>query len=463
MERPEIPKIFHFLPLAAWLLVGLAISYFGYTLLLRQFNSYPSVGDTYDEYKAPFNGLSLLGKGYPESWSWYGHYGNFPTRYINGADFRLVRPWFDEPPLFSLIAGLFCRKYGQTDIEHLDITVLRYPMLKFAALNIFLLYCLIFVLQGPAPAIIGSLIYATIPTIVLLARLPLSDNMLVTFTLISILSTVLYLQFAKKVFLIPAILFSALSLQLKSTGVFVPVAVGALLLAFGKIRPLLLTILFTAVSLGLWFAYGYHFGWATFLKTMEVSSGRELFSPTIIINLLHSFRIGEKVMGIDGWVWWGWFCLMFYPFVVRRQNRLSRLIIPVVTGSYLVFFTIMSGHVKGWYRAPFYPFLAWASAAVILQLIRRPRFLPFFFFIAIPFFSSFIYGQGGIRWTNSQIKIYQLLFVSSMIIPMLSELLRHPLLKIAFRFLIIAALILSLFYNYQTLTSFQDFFYYRSL
>jgi hypothetical protein len=463
MDRPKIPKNQKNFRLIFTLVIGLLIATLGYRLLYQNFNSYPAVGDTYDEYKAPFNGLSLLQKGYPESWSWYEHYGNFPVQFISGSNFRLVKPWFDEPPLFSIIAGLLAQKYDETDINNLNIGILRYPMLKFATLNIFVLFLIIYLVRGSIEAIVASLIYATTPTIVLLARLPLSDNMLTTFTLLSILFTVLYLKKGKIIFLIPVILLSALSLQLKSTGIFVPVAVTGILLAYKKFKPAISVIIFTAVSLGGWFIYGYHFGWDIFKKTMEVSSGRELFSPTVIINLFHTFRIGEKVMGIDGWVLWGWLSVIFFPYLSRHQNKLFKIILPVTIGCYLVFFSIMSGHIKGWYRAPLYPFISWAAASFIIKIFKSPRLLPFFFFVSISFFSSYVYGNGGIRWNNGQTKVFQIIFVALMSIPMLSEIFKNKFLKNTFRLLFLVIFCLSIIYNVRTIYLFQDHFYFGSL
>jgi 4-amino-4-deoxy-L-arabinose transferase-like glycosyltransferase len=462
MVRPKNPKNFFDLLLIIFLALGLAR--LANVLLRKDYAFYPAIGDTFDEYKAPFNGLSLIKKGYPQSWSWYQHYGEFPVIEINDSPFRLVKPWFDEPALFSLMAGAESLRFGMEEPWQVDITKLRHSMVKVGTINVILLFFLVLFNSGLLPAITSGLIYATVPTFVLSQRLPVSDAMLATFTLISMLFLTLYFQRKNFLYCLISLIFASSALHLKSTGVFVPVAISALLFSQKKYRPFFLSLFLTTISLGAWFYYGYHFGWEIFLKTLEVSSGRELFSPTIIINLFHTFRIGEKVMGVDGWILWGWISVVVSSFFFKKKNpTFANLVLPITLICYLTFFSIMSGHIKGWYRLPFYPFLSWASALLIIKILQKPQPLAILFFLGLAFFSSFIYGHGGIRWSNLQIKQYQFALVSFMAIPLLYQLLPHPFLKRASQFLFLAAFIASIVYNYRTITLFQSFFYYHSL
>lgn len=444
--------------------ICLAICYLGYTLLSKNYDSYPAIGDTYDEFKAPFNGISLLKNGYPESWSWYPYYGDFPIVDINNSNFRLVKPWFDEPPLFSYLAGVEAiRKKMETPYQ-VNIGILRFSMLKIAVLNIFLLFFLVYLNSGLVEAIFAGLIYSTVPTFILSMRLPVSDGMVATFTLLTMLFLTLFLRKKSYTFFVFSLIFSSASLHLKSTGVFVPVALSAILLSQKKYKELLITIISTVISLSLWFWYGYHFGWEIFLKIMQVSSGRELFSPTVIINLFQTFRIGEKPMGFDAWIIWGWISVIIFSFVNKKNtSTFSHLILPVTIGSYLVFFSIMSGHIKGWYRLPFYPFLSWASSFIILRAIRKPTPLSTFFFICLPFFSSYIYGNGGTNWNLAQTKNYQIFMVIIMVFPMLYLLNRNKLLKTISQIIVTALFFISIYYNYRTIVFFQDFFYFHHL
>jgi len=461
MVRSKIPSFFlKSLPYISILLISL----FSYQLLNHLFYAFPAQGDTYDEYKAPFNGIGLLVHGVPESWSWYPAYGSFPTTNIDGGVFKIVKPWFDEPALFSLMIGSYSLARGITTNEDVTLPIYRHLMVYLGVFNVILLFTIIFKVHSLSLAIISSLIYASIPTVVLSQRLPISDNMVATFLLISLLLTVTYFQQKKTIYLILLAIFSSLSLHLKSTGVFIPVSIVAIFWATKRFRPSLIIIISTALSLILWFIYGYVYNWPLFLSIMSVSSGRELVSPTVIINLFQTFRIGEKTMGIDGWIIWGWISVIIFSFIKTPKHLLlskKLLLFPLI--SYLIFFSIMTGHIKGWYRDPFFPLLAWASGLFILQMIKNPKIIPIFMFSLIPFASSFIYGHGGILWSNSQTKLFQIILVLFFTPFMFNEIFQHRKLRYLCQFLVIIIFALSIYYNRQTILQHQDFFYYFSL
>jgi len=120
--------------------LGIVISLFGYYLRVQQFSHFPPVGDTADEVKAIFNGVNLIQDGIPRSWSNFAEYGDQKFQFIRNTDYRIVEPWFDEPPVFALITGAYSISKGMTTLANIDAGVVRYFMLKIGALNIFLLF-----------------------------------------------------------------------------------------------------------------------------------------------------------------------------------------------------------------------------------------------------------------------------------------------------------------------------------
>lgn len=447
--------------LVATLLVGIAIAALGYFLQLQKFNSFPPPGDTFDELKGAFNGVSLIKTGIPRSWSWFEAYGRFPVIHVRNTDLRIVEPYFDDPPLFALLSGYYAISKGMDSLEKIDAGVMRWPMLKVGALNIFLLFMLVYLLKGFTEASLAALVYATVPTMVLGARLPIADNGVVTFVLLSLLLFVIYIKKNWYPALIVASVTAAAAFLIKSTGIFIPIVLIFLSLLQKRYKAILIISIFAVVSIGIWLWYGYYYNWALFTKLVSIYNGRELFSPSQIINLFTVYRIGEKAMSVDGWILWGWISLIGYSFVKNKnEDLLSRMVLPVAVGSYLVFFSIMSGHSKGWYRFPFYPFLAWASATLFLETINNPKFLLTLFFIAIPVSSSYIYGNGEYKWNNGEVKLYQIFFVSLMSIPMLYEIFNKPKFKIAVRAILILAFAIAVFYNIRTIQLFQDQFWY---
>lgn len=443
------------------LLVGILIAILGYNLRYHQFFHFPPLLDTHDELKAVFNGVSLIKSGVPRSWSWFDVYGYFPIVNFRGNEYAIVEPWFEEPPLFSLIVGSYAIARGMDTFEKIDPAVMRSPMLWLGALNIFLLFYLVYLIRGPLEASIASLVYATVPTFVLGSRLPISENMITTSMLLSLVLFVAYLKKPKKWIIVLTALIGSSAFLMKQSGIFVPISLVLLFLAFKKKEGAIIFLTLAIFIVGYLF-YGFYYNWDLFVKMISAQSGRELSNPGQIINLFEVFRIAESAMSTDGWIVWGWICVTAYSFIRwKDKNLLSKLVLPVTIGSYLVFFSIMSGHNKGWYRFPFYPFLAWASAAVFIESVKNPRFLATLFFIGIPFSSSYIYGNGEYKWNASEIKNYQIALVSFMALPMLYELLGgNQKLKIVVQSLLIGAFVLAIIYNIQTIMVYQDQFWY---
>lgn len=455
MSKKKIIKI------AATLLIGIAISALGYFLQLQKFNSFPPPGDTFDELKGAFNGVSLIKTGIPRSWSWFEEYGVFPIIHVRNVDLRIVEPYFDDPPLFALISGYYAISKGMDSLEKIDAAALRWPMLKVEAFNIFLLFILVSLLKGLTEGSLAALIYATIPTMVLGARLSISDNGIVTSVLISLLSYTLYIRKNWYPGLIIASVIAAAAFLMKSTGIFIPFVLIFLSLLQRKYKEILLISIFAIGSVGIWLWYGYHYNWTLFTKLVSIYSGRELYFPSMIINLFEVFRIGERAMSVDGWILWGWICIIIYSFLKKsNEDSLSRLVLPITVGLYLIFFSIMSGHSKGWYRFPFYPFLAWACASVFLEMVKNPRFLLTLFFFAIPVSSSYIYGSGENKWNQNQIRTYQVLLPILMAIPIFYEIFKHPKLKQICQMILILAFIVAIIFNISTIVNFQDQFWY---
>ena len=443
--------------------LALIIVLIGYHLRVEKYFFFPPLGDTADEAKALFNGLSLVNDKVPRSWSWYDQYTNAKEQKIRGNNYRIVEPWFDEPPLYSLIMGIYAKSKGLNDINQFDVGVLRWPMIKLATLNIFLIFLILYLLKKPWVGLAAASIYATAPTIVMGSRLAVSDNMVGTFALVSVLMVVVYQLKKSNWILYPLVLLSASSLLLKSTGMFVPVGILFIFLGLKNYKEALLQIIGILVFVGLWFGYGYYYDWDLFIKIAQVSSGRELFQPGNLISLFLVWRIGESNASVDGWLLWGWIAITAYSLITSRNKNeplLERLILPAMMGSYLVFFSIMSGHNKGWYRFPFFPFLAWAGADLVLELIKQPKFLAGLFFLGIPLASSYIFGTGEYKFTNPQIRQFQYFFVIISGLLMANEINLPRFKKIA-QGLMLIAFIAGIIFNIRTILYFQDHFWYQ--
>ncbi len=449
-------------PIVKHIFIAICIALLGFILSSQRLEEFPPILDTQDEVSAAFGGISLIQSGTPKAWSWLVEYGNFPIQKINGNDYRIVEPYFDDSPLFLLMSGAYALSQGMDSFDKVNVAILRAPMPYFFFLNVILLFTLIYLLRGVAEASVASLIFATVPTIILGSRLPLDSNLLVTTSLLSLVLFVIYRVKRGFIWLVVMSFVAGVSFLIKPTGVYISLGLILLSLALKDRKSSMTLIISLMLAIATWFLYGYYYNWHLFLKLLSAYNAIFLNFPTPIIDLFDVFRISNSLLSIDGWIIWGWACVILYSFLKSKgESQIDRLILPVMLGSYLVLFAIMSGFTYGWYRLPLYPFLAWASALVILEIIKNPKFLPVFFFITLPVSSSYIYGTGGWAWNGNSIKAYQMFFVALMAPVMFFELFHWVRLKKVVQVIIISTFILGILFNILTILYFQDYFWNR--
>jgi len=150
---------------------------FGSGLRLFYLGSFPPKGESYDEYAWTFLGTNLLTSLTPKSWSYF-PYPIKEHKTIQGNYYPIVKPFLDNPPLFSLFPGSIQALSGRPYDNPLPLSILRLSMLPIAALNMLLIYLICSRLFGEKTDLFGTLLFATIPTIVFANRLILSENFL---------------------------------------------------------------------------------------------------------------------------------------------------------------------------------------------------------------------------------------------------------------------------------------------
>jgi len=137
--------------------------------------------------------------------------------------YRLVTPWFDHPPLFGLLVGLFALLGGAKTFFDCSLTIIRVPSLFLGIASIVLVYLLALKLSNLSIAIIASLIYATNPNTVFLSRLAISENLMIIFCLFIILLYWQYYQTKQKKYLYIAACLAGLACLVKVTAIYLVV------------------------------------------------------------------------------------------------------------------------------------------------------------------------------------------------------------------------------------------------
>lgn len=346
--------------------------------LLRHYNylSLPRHGATFDEFAWTWQGINLLQKGVPISWSPHLQYTQRQHLIYQGAAFWIVRPYLEHPPLFGLIAGGFSLVYGAKDMYGVTLHTMRPLALLLGSLSILMVFLLSDLLYGRRVALFSSILYATIPTLVIGSRIVENENFFIPFWLLSLYLAALYVQTKKKKwFWISAIIGGSLILAK------VPwVAAGgslAVIFAFHrKWKEVGIVIGITTLFLLLFIGYGFYYDKDLFISLWRLQLAR------YDITFVGLYSLFTKPLLVDRYYLDGWIYLGFFSIFLLAQNFKKHIFILLPFISYLAIyiFAIPDEPGHGWYRYPFIPFLVISLGVYLKEYLGKNPFLTFFTF-----------------------------------------------------------------------------------
>src|SRR3990167_5001197 len=169
------------------LIILLSILLLGFVLRFNNLTTQPRLGATFDEFAWTWLGISLIQEQIPSSWSNYDvHVGYREYKEYLGATFWIITPYLEHPPLFGLIAGSFAIVNGAEGMFDVNLQTIRPLALILGVVSIGALFLLVKELYGEKTALLASLIYATVPTVVIGSRLVQNENFFIPLYLISL-------------------------------------------------------------------------------------------------------------------------------------------------------------------------------------------------------------------------------------------------------------------------------------
>ena len=365
-------KTLVYLVLFLILLLGFGARYHKYTV-------WPREGATYDEFAWTFLGLSLWEKGVPTSWSPHAAYKN-RIEYSNpqGARFTLVTPYLEHPPLFGLISGGFARLNGVTSFDEVNISKIRPLALLLGVFSIFTVYLLASLVYGSTTGLIASGLYAVIPTVAIGSRLVQNENFFIPFFLLSLYFGYKYVKYRLSHDLLATTIICALLPLAKVPWIAASVAVGAMFVYSGKRKAALIVGLTTLIFFAGFILYGIRWNGEVFYNLWKLQLARYFMSFDSMFALFRDPIIADRTF-VDGWIYFGWAAMILLLVKNIKKN------IPIVLGflayGAIFVFAIPSEPLHGWYRYPFYPFLAIALAVFLKEYLNRGYFVTALFFI----------------------------------------------------------------------------------
>ncbi len=363
------------------LIILLAIFCLGFYLRADKLTTWPRLGATFDEYAWTWLGISLIEDHVPSSWSPHAVYEGH-RKYVKYQDtgFWIVKPYLEHPPFFGLVAGVFAKLNGVHGMFQLTIDRIRPLALILGLSSILALFLLVKEVYDEKTALISSFIYAIIPTVVVGSRIVQNENFFIPLFLFSLYLTVKFIKTGNPWFRNSAAIICGI-LTLSKVPWFAAVfAVIAILFYFRKYLDVLKFMAIVIPIFSIFILYGVHFNSGLFVDLWKLQLQRyDLAFNSIFALFTEPFLVDRYT--VDGWIYFGWFAFFL---LLAKDFIKNYLPILGLLGYLAVFvFAIPNEPGHGWYRYPFYPFLAISLAIFVKDYFNKNLLLTFMFILFI--------------------------------------------------------------------------------
>lgn len=352
---------FHFVPALLFFFV-LILSF---SLRIHHYATWPRLGATFDEFAWTWQGMSILQEGVPQSWSYHPHYKERKLVTIQQANFILVRPYLEHPPIFGLVAGSFALASGQTDFSTIALSKMRVLSLLLGMISVVLVYWLAMLLYGKKVGLLAAVMYGVTPTVAIGSRLVQNENFFIPVWLGMLILLWYYLKTKRIVYRTMVGLLGGLLILSKIPWIAGVFSAAAILWFAQRIKDAL-WVLFVALGVGsLYIFYGMHYDKEVFMGLMGLQLNRYDITFSGIYSLWLKPLLADRYF-LDGWIYWGWAAL----FLLFREIKKHQFIVFAALSYFLIYILGIPdelGH--GWYRFPFYPFLSIAAAYIFVAYV----------------------------------------------------------------------------------------------
>lgn len=358
-------------------IVIILILILGFWLRSDKYTTWPRHGATFDEFAWTWLGINLIQEKVPVSWSRHPQYKDTKIIKYQGAMFQLVKPYLEHPPLFGLVAGSFAIANGAENMYNVTLAGIRPLALILGILSIAVVFLLVKEVYGINLALLSSLLYATIPTIVVGSRIVQNENFLIPSWLFCLYLLAKYLKSGNKWFLNIAILIASFMPLAKVPWVVVPGSL-LLILAFKKRwKESLITIIVSLLSFSLFIIYGIYYDKDLFFSLWLFQMARYDLSFAGLLSIFTNPLIVDRYY-LDGWIYFGFISI----FLLAKDLKKNIFILfPFLTYLLIFVFAIPNEPGHGWYRYPFYPFLIISIALFLKDYFIKNQLLTLFFLL----------------------------------------------------------------------------------
>jgi 4-amino-4-deoxy-L-arabinose transferase-like glycosyltransferase len=361
------------------LLVGILI--LGLILRGHNLTTVPRLGATFDEFAWTWLGMNLVEKHTPISWSPHQAYeGHRTHKTYLGAQFWIVNPYLEHPPVFGMIAGSFALLNGAHQMYDVTLHNIRPLGLILGVFSILMVFFFVKEFYDEKLALVAAFLYAIIPTIVIGSRLVQNENFFIPFFLLTLILAGKFIKTNKYIFLILAGLLSGILMLAKVPWVAVPLAVSMIFFYNRKYKD---TFKFLAIVVPIflvYFLYGIHYDSHIFFSLWKLQLARYDIAFDSFLAIFTTPLLADRFY-LDGWIYFGWFAFLLLLVKDIRKNYF--LVFGVLAYLAVFIFAVPNEPGHGWYRFPFYPFLIISTAIFLKDHFNKNLILTLLFLLVV--------------------------------------------------------------------------------
>jgi 4-amino-4-deoxy-L-arabinose transferase-like glycosyltransferase len=350
-------------------------------LFLRHYNyrTLPRHGATFDEFAWTWLGINLIQKHVPISWSPQPQYKERQEIKYQGARFLIVKPYLEHPPLFGIVAGGFALLNGTKNMYDVTLAKIRPLSLILGVFSIIMIFLLANEVYGKQVALLTSLIYATVPTIVIGSRIVQNENFVIPFWLLSLYLISRYLKTGKKRLRNTAAVLAGLLSLAKVPWLVVGLSLSMILSFNGKWKDAFFLGGVTIIIFSIYIFYGLYFDKDLFINLLKLQTARYDISFAGLFSVFTNPLLVDRYF-LDGWILFGWLSIVL---TLRDFKKHFLIAIPFIAYLLIYAFAIPNEPSHGWYRYPFSPFLIISTSIILVEEMKKISLVSLLFILIV--------------------------------------------------------------------------------
>lgn len=370
----KLPKIKH-----GWKAVLFVIT-FGFLAILRlhEYDRVPEPNHA-EELLYGWSGIYLIETGVPVSWSTLGYpkdktvfdgiVGDKNNLYLPAT---LRKPWLDEPPLYSLMAGGVAHLYGDDRNMILPTSHTRIPSVIASLITMGLIFLTAYDFFGFNIAMLSMIFYGLSPILVFGSRLSVPENIIAMATMGCLYLAKRYLNKPRIIYPIIFGLTAAILGLMKPTGFFLAPLAIFLAVKQRRWKDGGIVLILALIGVAAFVYYGYYFDWELF-KTIVREQGVRFAGWSGLTFILTSPAYDIFTIR-DGWYLFALLSAIYYLLKKSKGQEIMLLKLFFVYWLLVGLLSGTEGDLLPWYRYPTFPFLAIFGALGLRRVYRNPNF-----------------------------------------------------------------------------------------